>query len=57
MLVFGWTAWIALAVALVVFAWLRGRFVQRLGGTTGDTAGALVEGVEVLVLLAVALLV
>ncbi|MCO6058612.1 adenosylcobinamide-GDP ribazoletransferase [Pseudomonas sp. MOB-449] len=52
MLLLGWPAWIALAAALVVFAWLRGRFVQRLGGTTGDTAGALVEVVEVGVLVA-----
>lgn len=55
MLVLGWSAWIALATALVVFAWLRGRFVQRLGGTTGDTAGAMVELVEVAVLVVVAL--
>jgi adenosylcobinamide-GDP ribazoletransferase len=55
MLVFGWTSWIALAVALVVFVWLRRRFVQRLGGTTGDTAGAMVEVVEVAVLVGVAL--
>ncbi|WP_280283515.1 adenosylcobinamide-GDP ribazoletransferase [Pseudomonas sp. BN415] len=52
-LVLGWSAWIALAAALVVFGWLRGRFLQRLGGTTGDTAGALVELVEVGVLVGV----
>ncbi|MDH4874525.1 adenosylcobinamide-GDP ribazoletransferase [Pseudomonas sp. BN515] len=57
MLLFGWVAWIALVMALVVFAWLRGRFVQRLGGTTGDTAGAMVEIVEVGVLVGVALFV
>ena len=39
-------AWIALVAALVLFGWLRGRFMQRLGGTTGDTAGAMVEIVE-----------
>lgn len=55
MLVLGWSAWIALVTALVVFAWLRGRFVQWLGGTTGDTAGAMVELVEVAVLVVVAL--
>lgn len=54
---FGWVAWISLAVALVTFAWIRWRLMQRLGGTTGDTAGALVEVVEVVVLVAVALLV
>lgn len=55
MLVLGWLAWMSLVVALVAFAWLRGRFVRRLGGTTGDTAGAMVEVVEVAVLVAVAL--
>ncbi|WP_137820845.1 adenosylcobinamide-GDP ribazoletransferase [Pseudomonas sp. D(2018)] len=55
MLVLGWSAWVALAAALVVFGWLRGRFLRRLGGTTGDTAGALVELVEVGVLVGVAL--
>lgn len=55
MLLLGWQAWLALAVALAVFAGLRGRFVQRLGGTTGDTAGAMVEVVEVVVLVVVAL--
>ncbi|AOE84373.1 adenosylcobinamide-GDP ribazoletransferase [Pseudomonas sp. TCU-HL1] len=54
MLVLGRPAWIALVIALIVFAWLRGRFMQRLGGTTGDTAGALVEVVEVAVLVVVA---
>ncbi|WP_271411569.1 adenosylcobinamide-GDP ribazoletransferase [Pseudomonas sp. Q1-7] len=55
MLLLGWVAWLSLALALVVFAWLRGRFVQRLGGTTGDTAGAMVEVVEMGVLVAAAL--
>ncbi|WP_044874793.1 adenosylcobinamide-GDP ribazoletransferase [Pseudomonas sp. LFM046] len=55
MLLLGWMAWLSLVVTLVAFAWLRGRFVQRLGGTTGDTAGALVELLEVVVLVAVAL--
>ncbi|MDH4562470.1 adenosylcobinamide-GDP ribazoletransferase [Pseudomonas sp. BN411] len=56
MLVLGWVAWIALVMALVLSGWLRGRFIQRLGGTTGDTAGAMVEIVEVGVLVVVALL-
>ncbi|MDH4565546.1 adenosylcobinamide-GDP ribazoletransferase [Pseudomonas sp. BN414] len=55
MLLLGWAAWIALVVALVLFGWLRGRFMQRLGGTTGDTAGALVVLVEVGVLVSVAI--
>jgi adenosylcobinamide-GDP ribazoletransferase len=54
--VFGWVAWISLAVGLAAFAWIRWRLMQRLGGTTGDTAGAMVEVVEVVVLVAVAVL-
>ncbi|MDT4890128.1 Adenosylcobinamide-GDP ribazoletransferase [compost metagenome] len=54
MLLLGWPAWVALIASLALFAWLRGRFVQRLGGTTGDTAGAMVELVEMAVLVAVA---
>ena len=42
--------WILLAVALVLI-WLRALIVQRIGGTTGDTAGALIEIVEGVVLL------
>ncbi|MNR06766.1 cobalamin synthase [compost metagenome] len=55
LMVFGWVAWLSLAIALMLFAWMRWRFVRRLGGTTGDTAGALVEVVEMVVLSAVAL--
>lgn len=51
----GWRGAIALACALVVFALWRRACVRRLGGTTGDTAGALVELVEATVLVAVAL--
>ncbi|QLF92710.1 adenosylcobinamide-GDP ribazoletransferase [Pseudomonas sp. ABC1] len=47
--------WLALLVALLVFAGLRRQLLQRLGGTTGDTAGALLELLEVLVLVVVAL--
>lgn len=42
-----------LAVAAVVFFWLRQLMVRRLGGTTGDTAGALLELLELAALLAV----
>lgn len=55
-LVFGWVALVALAAALAVFAGWRRGLMHRLGGTTGDTAGALVELVEVGVLVAVVLL-
>ncbi|QBF28012.1 adenosylcobinamide-GDP ribazoletransferase [Pseudomonas tructae] len=44
-----------LAVATLVFAWLRRLMVRRLGGTTGDTAGALLELLELAVLIALVL--
>ena len=44
-----------LLAALLVFAGLRRLMCQRLGGTTGDTAGALVELAEAAVLLFLAL--
>ena len=46
---------LALATALLLFVWLRRALLSRLGGTTGDTAGALVELAECAVLLALAL--
>jgi len=46
--------WVMMAVA-GVFLWLRRMMLQRLGGTTGDTAGALLEVIECAVLLAAAL--
>ncbi|HFT2158093.1 TPA: adenosylcobinamide-GDP ribazoletransferase, partial [Pseudomonas aeruginosa] len=46
---------LALLVTLMLFAWLRSRFLARLGGATGDTAGALVELTECAVLVALAL--
>ena len=51
----GWAGLLALLVALLVFAGLRRLMCQRLGGTTGDTAGALVELAEAAVLLLLAL--
>ncbi len=56
-LLFGWAGGLALAVAALVFFCLRRLMCQRLGGTTGDTAGALVELAECAVVLALALLV
>jgi len=47
----GWSV----VLALVLFAWLRHLMCRRLGGTTGDTAGALLELLEVAVLLGLAL--
>jgi len=54
MLIFGWAGLLALVSGLLLFAWLRRRMVARLGGTTGDTAGAMVELVECLVLVVLA---
>ncbi|MFP3514615.1 adenosylcobinamide-GDP ribazoletransferase [Pseudomonas sp. SIMBA_077] len=45
----------ALVLAAVGFVWLRQIMMRRLGGTTGDTAGALLELLEVLVLVGVAI--
>ncbi|PYB71595.1 adenosylcobinamide-GDP ribazoletransferase [Pseudomonas sp. LB-090624] len=47
----GW----AVLLALMVFAWLRQMMCRRLGGTTGDTAGAMLELLELTVVLALAL--
>ncbi|MFP6801171.1 MAG: adenosylcobinamide-GDP ribazoletransferase [Pseudomonas sp.] len=54
MLLFGWPALLALLVAGVIFIWLRILMLKRLGGATGDTAGALLEIAECSVLLALA---
>ncbi|MBC2657318.1 adenosylcobinamide-GDP ribazoletransferase [Pseudomonas sp. MSSRFD41] len=51
----GYHGLLALLLALVVFCWLRQLMLRRLGGTTGDTAGALLELLETAVLLALAL--
>ena len=57
MLLCGWSAVGALLVALLVWLVVRHYLRERLGGTTGDTAGALVELVEVAVLVGCALVV
>lgn len=54
-LLFGMPGALALGCALLLFCYLRWRFCQRLGGTTGDTAGALLELIECAVLVALAL--
>lgn len=56
MLLCGWAGLIGLVVTLLVWGVVRHYLQERLGGTTGDTAGALVELVEVGVLLGWALL-
>jgi adenosylcobinamide-GDP ribazoletransferase len=55
MLLFGWSAVVILVGGLLLFAWLRRVMMARLGGTTGDTAGAMVELVECAVLVLVVL--
>ncbi|MBX8625930.1 adenosylcobinamide-GDP ribazoletransferase [Pseudomonas glycinae] len=51
----GFNAVVALLLAVIVFIWLRHLMVRRLGGTTGDTAGALLELLEMSVLVGLAL--
>ncbi|MBB6154331.1 adenosylcobinamide-GDP ribazoletransferase [Pseudomonas sp. JAI115] len=55
LLIAGMKAIAALVVALVGFVWLRRVMMRRLGGTTGDTAGALLELLEMVVLVGVVL--
>lgn len=52
----GWVVMAALLAALLVFAWLRQLMCRRLGGTTGDTAGALLELLELTVVVALAVM-
>ena len=52
----GWRGLAVLLLAALVFAWLRHVMCRRLGGTTGDTAGAMLEILELAVVLGVALL-
>ncbi|NLY59152.1 MAG: adenosylcobinamide-GDP ribazoletransferase [Gammaproteobacteria bacterium] len=55
MLLCGWSGLLALLLALLVWLLVRHYLRARLGGTTGDTAGALVELVEVVVLIGCAI--
>jgi adenosylcobinamide-GDP ribazoletransferase len=54
-LVAGMSGVIALLVAGAGFFWLRHLMMRRLGGTTGDTAGAMLELLEMAVLVVLAL--
>ncbi|MBV4484314.1 adenosylcobinamide-GDP ribazoletransferase [Pseudomonas sp. SWRI153] len=54
-LIAGSNAVIATAISLAVFVWLRRVIMRRLGGSTGDTAGALLELLEMGVLVGLAL--
>jgi len=50
-----WTGIAALVAVLAVWFWLRWTMMQRLGGFTGDIAGALLELLECSTLLVIAL--
>jgi adenosylcobinamide-GDP ribazoletransferase len=54
-LIAGLSGVLAVVLAALVFVWLRQVMLRRLGGTTGDTAGALLELLEVAVLVGLAL--
>ncbi|KOP55398.1 cobalamin synthase [Pseudomonas coronafaciens pv. porri] len=51
----GWSGVCAVLVSTVCFFWLRHLMMRRLGGATGDTAGALLELLELTVVLTLAL--
>lgn len=50
----GMNGWWAVTAAIATFVYLRAAMRRHIGGTTGDTAGALVELTEVAVLVCVA---
>ncbi|TCD24099.1 adenosylcobinamide-GDP ribazoletransferase [Pseudomonas sp. IC_126] len=54
-LALGTSGWLALTVSLAIGLLARRAMCRRIGGTTGDTAGALLELVECGVLVALAL--
>jgi adenosylcobinamide-GDP ribazoletransferase len=51
---FGWRGGFAVAAAATVFVLWRRACMRRLGGITGDTAGALTEMIEAAVMLVIA---
>ncbi len=55
-LIAGLSGVFAVVLAAAVFVWLRQVMLRRLGGTTGDTAGALLELLEMVVLVGFALI-
>lgn len=56
MLLFAPMLWVPIAAGLGLAVWWRWQLCRRIGGTTGDTAGALVEMVECVLLLVGAVL-
>jgi adenosylcobinamide-GDP ribazoletransferase len=55
LLIAGISAVVAVVISVAVFVWLRRVMMRRLGGTTGDTAGALLELLEMGVLVGLVL--
>jgi len=53
-LLLGQAVWIILAVFIVSFVAIRWLMIKRIGGTTGDTTGALIELTETTALIAIA---
>ncbi|NUU35980.1 adenosylcobinamide-GDP ribazoletransferase [Pseudomonas sp. C2B4] len=51
----GFAGVVAVVLAVLLSVWLRQVMLRRLGGTTGDTAGALLELLEMAVLVGLAL--
>jgi adenosylcobinamide-GDP ribazoletransferase len=54
-LIAGLSGVLAVTLAAVLFVWLRHVMLRRLGGTTGDTAGAVLELLEMAVVVGLAL--
>jgi adenosylcobinamide-GDP ribazoletransferase len=55
-LIAGLSGLLALVLAGLVFVWLRQVTLRRLGGTTGDTAGAMLELLEMTLIVGLALI-
>jgi adenosylcobinamide-GDP ribazoletransferase len=55
-LIAGLSGAVALVLAALVFVWLRQVMLRRLGGTTGDTAGAMLELLEMTLIVGLALI-
>lgn len=56
MLLVGAHLWLALVITVLFAFWWRRELCRRIGGTTGDTAGALLELTECILLVAAAVL-
>ena len=51
----GWSGVLAITVTAIAYLLMRGAFTRRLGGMTGDCAGAMIEVIEALTLVALVL--